>query len=121
VDVLDPFWNWEGWRAITIGACAVGLVAALAFVVAYQMKVGWSWWRNPDGTPNRFGRFLMTRKLLLAILFILILSNRITPEWAARPFVTATLMVLFALQTFVPYRLLMKVQDRTTPEKLEAP
>jgi hypothetical protein len=118
--VLDPFWAWEGWRLITIGACVVGLVAAVVFVVAYQVKVGWTWWRLPDGSPNQFGRFLMTRKLLLASLFVLILSNRFWPDWSARPFVTATLMVLFALQTFVPYRLLMKVQDRTSPDKMEA-
>jgi hypothetical protein len=101
---MGDFLSWAGWGWITIFACAVGLVAAMSFVVAYQVQVGWDWWHNP------YGRYLMTRKALLAGLFVVILLNRFIPGWPARLFVTAVLMSLFALQTFVPYRLLMRVQ-----------
>jgi hypothetical protein len=98
--VLDSqFWNW-----LTVGSVGLGLIAALVFVVRFQMEAGWSWWNSP------FGRFLMVRKLLLACLFIIVLLNRVLDAWPARNMVTALLMLAFALQTFVPYRLLVKVQ-----------
>lgn len=118
---MGDFIHWPGWRWVTFAACFVGLAACLWFIVAYQARVGWGWWRFPDGEPNRFGRFLMIRKLLLAGLFTLIISNRWVSAWPGRELVTAFLMWCYAAQTFVPYRLLMMVQDRTTPEKLEAP
>jgi predicted ferric reductase len=98
--LLDSgFWEW-----LTIGSVGIGLVAALVFVVRFQMEVGWSWWSSP------FGRFLMVRKILLACLFVLVLLNRTLEGWPLRNMVTALLMLAFALQTFVPYRLLVKVQ-----------
>lgn len=102
IDALThPFWTW-----VTMAAVVVGLVAAIFFVVRLQFEAGWSWWRNP------FGRYLMTRKLLLGALFTVVLFNRIAPDWwnVLRPAVTAVLMTAFALQTFIPYRLLMKAQ-----------
>lgn len=101
----SPFWDW-----LTIGAVVIGLIAAMAFVVRYQIEVGWTWWRHPDGTPNAFGRFLMIRKALLSALFAVILANRVFPGWPGREAVTALLMLGFALQTFVPYRLLVTAQ-----------
>lgn len=101
-DLFDAeFWNW-----LTIGSVAIGLVAALVFVIRFQIEVGWSWWNSP------FGRFLMIRKLLLAALFSIVLLNRTLEDWPARQMVTALLMLAFALQTFVPYRLLVKVQKQ---------
>lgn len=96
-----PFWVW-----LTEGAVAVGLLAAVWFIVRLQMEAGWSWRSNP------FGRYLMTRKLLLAALFTVVLLNRAGLDWwdLWRVPVTAVLMTAFALQTFVPYRLLMKAQ-----------
>lgn len=95
----SDFWNW-----LTVGSVAVGLVAALVFVVRYQFEAGFSWWDSP------FGRFLMIRKILLSCLFALVLLNRIIGMWPGRAMVTALLMFAFALQTFVPYRLLVRVQ-----------
>lgn len=98
--LLDsPFWGW-----LTLGSVVVGLVAALVFVVRFQFEVGWSWWHSP------FGRFLMIRKLLLSCLFAIVLLNRVVGAWPGRAMVTALLMLAFAIQTFVPYRLLVKVQ-----------
>jgi D-alanyl-lipoteichoic acid acyltransferase DltB (MBOAT superfamily) len=109
-----PFWEW-----LTLAAVAIGLVAALAFVVRYQYVAGWSRWRQPNGKANLFGRFLMIRKLLLSVLFGVVLLNRVAPGWHAQKVVTALLMTAFALHTFVPYRLLTEAQ-RAQKEK-EAP
>lgn len=99
--LLHPVWTW-----ITMAAVVVGLVAAVWFVIRLQMEAGWSWRTNP------FGRYLMTRKALLAVLFLVVILNRIGPDWwdLLRAPVTAVLMAAFALQTFVPYRLLMAAQ-----------
>lgn len=102
---MDPVLNWVGWNVITIGACAVGLIAAILFVVKYQIESRGAWRKNP------FGRFLMTRKVLLSCLFALVLANRFLDEWDWRIPITAILMVAFALQTFVPYRLLVEAQQ----------
>lgn len=107
----SPFWGW-----LTLIAVWIGLAAALAFVVRYQAVAGWTWWRNPDGTPNLFGRFLMIRKILLSVLFCVVLLNRYAPGWDARAAVTAVLMLGFALHTFVPYRLLTEAQKAHTEE-----
>ena len=106
--------SWEGWRWLTLAACGFGLLASLAFIVTYQVRVGWEWTRNP------FGRFLMVRAALLTALFTLIFTNRFLPAWEGRIALTAVLMSAYAIQAVVPYRLLMKVQDRATEDKLEA-
>ncbi len=103
--LASPFWDW-----LTVAAVVIGMIAALAFVVRYQYVAGWSWWRQPDGRRNLFGRFLMARKLLLAVLFAVVLLNRWQPDWEARKAVTAVLMLAFALHTFVPYRLIGEAQ-----------
>jgi hypothetical protein len=101
-DLLDAeFWNW-----LTVGSVVLGLIACLIFVIRFQIEVGWSWWNSP------FGRFLMVRKLLLAALFSIVLLNRTVEDWLGRNMVIALLMLAFALQTFVPYRLLVKVQKQ---------
>lgn len=109
VDLL----RWDGWRPLTIAGCVVLAVACLVFVVAYQWKVGWSWWRQPDGSVNLFGRYLMTRKLLELALVAVVLSNRVWPGWLGREMAVAALMWAFALQTFIPYGLLLKAQAET--------
>jgi hypothetical protein len=113
---MDLVLGWEGWRQVTIAACVVLALGCLVFVVGYQRAVGWSWWHNP------FGRFMMTRKLVLLALAALILSNRVVGPWAGREAATAFLMWIFALQTFIPYRLLLAVRrdTRTNPNLLEA-
>jgi hypothetical protein len=93
------------WDTVTMWACAVGLVACAFFVTAYQRRVGWSWTRTP------YGRYLMSRKVILAALFCLILANRLLPGWPGRQMVTALLICAFAAQTFIPYRLLVKAQE----------
>ena len=118
---MEDVLAWEGWRHITIGACAVTLAGCVLFVVAYQAKVGWGWWRLDDGTPNRGGRYLMSRKVILGAIAGLVLSNRVWPGWEWRPVVTAVLMSTFALQTFIPYRLLVKAQDNRAVDNVEAP
>jgi hypothetical protein len=107
----SPYWDW-----LTIAACGIGLVAALAFVVKYQREVGFGWWRLTDGRPNLFGRFLMIRKILLSMLFGIIITNRFTDEWLGRSALTAVLMLAFALHTFVPYRLLSEARKESTQE-----
>lgn len=99
--MLDSeFWDW-----LTIGAVGLGLIGALVFVTRFQIEVGWrGWWRSP------FGRFLMIRKTLLACLFTIVLLNRMVGDWPGRLVITALLMLAFAIQTFTPYRLLMRVQ-----------
>lgn len=108
---MRAFVNADFWNYITAGAVVVGLIAALAFVVRYQIEVGFTWWRHNDGEPNHFGRFLMIRKILLSGLFLLVIVNFLTDrQWFGREMLTALLMVCFALQTFVPYRLLISAQ-----------
>jgi hypothetical protein len=111
--LTSDFWDW-----LTIGSVVIGFVACVAFVIRYQIEVGRSWWRLPDGTVNHFGRYLMVRKVLLASLFGLILTNRVIGSWEARPAFTAILMFAFAVHTFVPYRLLISAQR--AQEKQEA-
>lgn len=107
--MLDsPFWGW-----LTVGAVALGMLAALVFVIRFQAEVGWSWWRSP------FGRFLMIRKTLLTGLFSVVLLNRLIGDWPGRSALTALLMLAFAIQTFVPYQLLMRVQ-REQQERADA-
>lgn len=112
--LASPFWDW-----LTIAAVGIGLVAAMLFVIRYQIEVGFSWWRQPNGKPNHFGRFLMIRKLLLSALFLLILTNRVFPGWHGREAVTALLMLGFAVQTFVPYRLLISAQKAHVKEEVQ--
>lgn len=97
--LAHPAWMW-----VTMAAVVVGFIACVWFVIQLQTEAGWSWWDNP------FGRFLMVRKILLALLFLLVMLNRVGPEWwdLWRIPLTAILMSAFALQTFVPYRLLVR-------------
>lgn len=113
---MEAFLSSPFWDHLTIVAVLIGLVAALAFVIRYQWVAGSTWWRQPDGSPNLFGRFLMTRKILLSILFAVVLANRWYPGWEAQRAVTAVLMLLFALHTFVPYRLLTEAQKEQHEE-----
>lgn len=105
------------WDHLTLSAVFIGLIAALAFVGRYQYEVGFTWWRSRDGQPNHFGRYLMIRNLLLSSLFLLILANRVHPGWTGRSALTALLMLGFAFQTFVPYRLLVSAQKAQERER----
>lgn len=98
------------WTQVTIGACAIGAAGALLFVIYFRLRVGPTWWRLRDGRPNRFGRYMMVRKVNLAALFALVLANRIWPGWTGSRMALALLMVIFALHTFQPLRLLQEAQ-----------
>lgn len=108
--MMTEFLAWEGWRTVTGFAATVGLFASVLFVVRFHMKTGGSWWRHPDGRSNPFGRFLFFRKTLLSALFLVVITNRVFPGWSAQNFVTALVFMAFAIQTFVPYRLLLQAQ-----------
>lgn len=101
-------WEWAtgpGWTYAIMVTVAVGLVACVVFVVDYHRRTGGGW------RHNRFGRYLMTRKILLGCLFALVLINStIGRDWPLRQPLTFVLMSAFALQTFWPYRLLLEAQ-----------
>lgn len=107
---MDEFLAWEGWRTVTGVAATIGLFACVLFVARFHTKTGGAWWRHPDGRPNPFGRFLFFRKALLSALFLVVILNRVLPGWEAQDFVTALVFLAFAVQTFVPYRLLLQAQ-----------
>jgi hypothetical protein len=107
---MREFLLWGGWYVLTGIASAIGLFACILFVVRYQIETGGAWWRHADGRSNPFGRFLFFRKVLLSCLFALALTNRIFPGWTGQTFVTSIVFVAFAIQTFVPYRLLLQAQ-----------
>ena len=108
---MAGFFAWPGWDVVQLLAAAVGLVASVWFVVQVFRETGMDWRHNP------FGRFMVERKALLALLFVFILGSRWagvhwhTPEnWLGRDFILAVLLMVFAVQTFRPYRLLMAAQ-----------
>lgn len=112
-------WLWSPWWVHGILVMvAVGTLAALLFVVSYQRHVGWTWWRHRDGEVNLTGRWLMVWAVSRVLVLGLTLIN-----WAAGPWpgvlpVSFAVMTIFALHTFVPYRLLAKAQEeRTTPKE----
>lgn len=114
--------DWVGWDYIAVGSSALGLVASLLFVIDFKRRTGKAWRDNP------FGRFLMVRKALLACLFTLVLFNRFqtggvvqADAWAGQSMVTAVLWTAFALQTFIPYKLLVEAQHELRPRIKEVP
>lgn len=94
------------WRWITVAAVVIGFIGCVIFVIRYHVATGGKW------QNNRFGRYLMTRKLLLGILFGFVLINRFVEEWPGRRPILALLMLAFALQTFVPLKILLDTQER---------
>jgi hypothetical protein len=104
------FLMWDGWDYGVVLACAVGLFACALFIIRYGVEAGRSMWDNP------FGRYLMTRKLVLMALFGYILFNRwvggieLEDKYPAQDLAAFVIFGAFALQTFVPYRLLMNAQ-----------
>jgi hypothetical protein len=108
---MISFLDWSGWDYGQVGAAFVGLVAAAWFVYRVFRTAGWDWRRNP------FGRFLVQRKALLALFFTYMITSRFLtgaihtpPAWPGQDFLLFVLLTCFALQTFVPYRLLMEAQ-----------
>ena len=97
--LYNEFWDW-----VVYAACVIGGLAALTFVVKFQIESRGAWRDNP------FGRFLMTRKILLFVLFTTVMTYRLYGDWPGRRILVALMMVAFAFQTFVPYRLLMRAQ-----------
>lgn len=114
---MSDFLAWECWTGVIYFACVVGFFASALFVVRYHISSGGTWYRHTDGRPNQFGRFLVFRKTLLAVLFVIVVTNRVTPDWAAKEFVTAIVFLAFAFQTFVPYRLLLQAQKDIDTEE----
>jgi hypothetical protein len=117
--MLSTVINWMGWDWLAALASVVGLVAAALFVVRYQVESRGAWAGNP------YGRYLMQRKALLIGLFGLIIFNRaeagtiqIPDAWPGQGMIMALLYLAFALQTFVPYRLLVEArQERVHDEE----
>ncbi|MFG1776602.1 hypothetical protein ACGFIG_09255 [Micromonospora sp. NPDC049048] len=60
----------------------VGALACLYFVVAYQVTTAGDWWRSPAG------RHLMQFTATLGLLFALILTARLWPDYPGRDEIT---------------------------------
>lgn len=71
-------------------------------------------WRD-----TAIGRWLFNRKLLLASIFTLILLNRAFGDWPGRLPATFILMAAYAVQTFTPYRLLVRAQREVRDENAQ--
>lgn len=104
------------WDVMTVAAGVLGLVAAISFVARYLWESGVDAWRSP------FGRFLLTRKILLSALFGTVIMNRLAGDWWQdyREPSAAIMITAFALQTFWPYRLLLKAQHEAQDPSQEA-
>lgn len=111
---MTPGWEQTVWDYIAITACGLGLIPILLFMIEYQRRSRGAWWRQPDGSPNPFGRYLMTTMGLKACLFTLAVVNRIFSGWWGHEQVTALVLVAFVLSLFLPYRLLLEAQRERT-------
>lgn len=100
------------WDNIALAACVVGLCLAGWFVIQYQRMTRGAWRGNP------FGRFLMTRKLLLCALFANAILNRLWEPWPTE-ITGAILLWLFALHTILPYRFLVEAQQERAEQEKE--
>lgn len=116
----DHGWVWSPWWIYgTLVMCAVGLLAALLFVGDYQRRVGWTWWRQEDGTRNLTGAWLMAWGVSRVLVLGLTLVNWAAGPWPGMLPASFLVMAFFCLHTFIPYRLLAKAQDRRTTPKEE--
>lgn len=102
--------DWAGWDYGIVLASIVGVVASVTFITGYSAKAGKSAWNNP------FGRFMLSRETLLFVLFSQVLANRliggiVRPDvWPGSGLVAFVTYGLFAIHTFMPYRLLIEAQ-----------
>lgn len=111
-------WLWSPlWVHGILVMCLVGTLAALLFVVDYQRRVGWSWWRHQDGEANLTGRWLMAWAVSRVLVLGLTLVNWLAGPWPGVLPASFAVMAFFALHTFVPYRLLVKAQERRATPK----
>lgn len=106
--LYHPLWDW-----IVFGACGVGMVLAGWFAVSYQIQSRGAW------RETRAGRFLVTRKVLLFSLFASVMSYRVFGDFPGRRVLVALMLVAFAFQTWVPYRMLMDAQAERERQRRE--
>lgn len=94
------------WNTLTLAAGVVGLILSAGFVARYLWEAG------RDALNNPVGRFFITRKILLAVLFVTVILNRVDLAWweGVQEPATALLIAAFAVQTVWPYRLLVEAQ-----------
>lgn len=94
------------WDYVALVGCFVGLILAGLFAVEYHRRTNGDWRRNP------FGRFLVTRKLLLCLLFANAILNRLAEGFRETigEVSGALLLWAFALHTVLPYRFLLEAQ-----------
>jgi hypothetical protein len=90
--------------AVTIVACAGGLLGCVAFVVGYHWRTGGRW------RASEVGKLLMLANLDLALILALILSNRLLGDWPGRREATAVLVAAFMVQPWWWLRLLWHAQ-----------
>jgi len=101
------------WDYLVLIACIAGLVLAAWFAISYQAQSRGAW------RDTAVGRFLMTRKILLAVLFATILSYRLFGDWPGRRPIVALMLVAFAFQTYLPQKMLMEAQRARRAERRE--
>lgn len=94
------------WDYVALAGCFVGLALAGLFAVEYHRRTNGDWRRNP------FGRFLVTRKLLLCALFTNAILNRLVDGFQQNigEASAALLLCAFAAHTVLPYRFLLEAQ-----------
>ncbi|MDH6460102.1 hypothetical protein M2302_000253 [Micromonospora sp. A200] len=107
---MTDFLAWRGWIHLALAACVVGLGLAASFVVRYHWKTGGAWHRTPEG------RWTLYRRAVESALFALTLVNYFAPGWPGRRFASFLLVTAFALQTYIPHRLLTRAQRKRDRE-----
>ena len=101
---MSEFLAWPGWIDLSLLACFVGLLLAASFVVRYHHRTGGAWHRTPEG------RWTLYRRAMESAVFGLTLVNYFFPTWPGALFASFLLLAGFALQTYVPHRLLTQAQ-----------
>lgn len=114
---LREFLHHPLWTEVTTLAGGVGFVLAALFVFSYHRETGGTWRRLGGWACSQSGRYMMTRNALLMPLFAIIVLNRLAGDWTGRPAATAVLVLVFALTTILPYRLLESREARARREQ----
>lgn len=107
---MSEFLAWPGWIDLSLLACFIGLVLAASFVVRYHHRSGGAWHRTPEG------RWTLYRRCTESAVFGLTLINYFFPLWPGALFASFLLLAAFAVQGYVPHRLLTRAQRRNNGE-----